>query len=130
MLRRQAIIKLPETADKAKAVDRQQSHTQTERKPTPSVKTISTDCNGYDVPHYNYKLEFKRGRQEMRRRFGEDGLVELGIIQALQRHSLRTMDATKADIFVVPLVMASMIMFDKSNTTRESLDYLRHHHHF
>ena len=80
--------------------------------------------------HYNYKLEFKRSRPAMRRRFGEDGLVELGIIQALQRHSLRTMDATKADIFVVPLVMASMIMFDKNNTTRESLDYLRHHHLF
>ena len=126
MLRRQAIIKLPETADKAKAVDRQQSHTQTERKPTPSVKTISTDCNGYDVPHYNYKLEFKRGRQEMRRRFGEDGLVELGIIQALQRHSLQTMDFQGRHFCGA----ASMIMLNKSNTTRESLDYLRHHHHF
>ena len=91
VLLRQAITKLPETSDKAKAVERKQSHTQTERKPTPSVKTISTDYNRYDIareelrnctlryfvygdqlllrPHYNYKLEFKRGRQ-VRRRFG------------------------------------------------------------
>ena len=157
VLLRQANTKLPETSDEAKAVERKQSHTQTERKPTPSVNPSNNPIinnNGQSTPtlpsgqshhthhtttmsffptfvggttsstssttattttttttrlsqritmadqlllrpHYNYKLEFKRGRQEMHRRFWEDGLVELGIIQALQRHPLRTSRAYK-----------------------------------
>ena len=77
---------------------------------------------------YNHRLEHRRDRPSMRAKFQEDALVELGMIRALERHTLRTTNPRQADLFIVPLVVGATIMFDNDNAAahvaKESFGFL------
>lgn len=94
----------------------------THQRKLPPLQTLQSQLEHLSIPYYIHSdprisqpnitdnLVHNRGRGRLKARFRPEALLEHAVLEALERHPMRTYDLHKAQLFIIPLRVGANVI--------------------